>query len=182
MGPDRARAGEELAEPAALVVLDPRRALVARERGRDEPRERERRRARGEADVEREQARERARGKAAAQKPTYSTVLQQTFAAASSTGVRASWGVSAACAGRCAVCATVKTTANTRTTPSGAPAAAAHAAPSSAAVRAAALQTSTDRRERRSASIAAYGAARPAGSMRTTSATATAPVPPCSYA
>jgi hypothetical protein len=83
-----------------------------------------------------------------------SIVLQHTFAAASSVGERDSCGISAACAGLCAIPAMLISAARLSTSANGPSAAttAASAAPSAARARPPA--TSTRRREWWSASIA----------------------------
>jgi hypothetical protein len=111
-------------------------------------------------------------------KPTLSSVLQQMLAAASSRGERESCGISAACAGLCAVPAMLISAASARTTANGAPAETASAAPAARSARVTPPAISISLREWRSASIEAYGAASTDGAMRTSTATPTARAPP----
>ena len=165
-GPDALR---EIGEAAAAPPREPRaarhaaaghaRARVSASDGR----------ARGEADVEpgqRRRARPR-RGCRAGSRRSRSR-SSPTLAAASSAGVRASCGISAACAGRCAVPRDGEQRGEDQHDAERRARAGGHRAPASATVARTALHSSSARREWRSASIAAYGAASPEGGIRTT--------------
>ena len=113
-------------------------------------------------------------------KPALSIPLHAALEAASCSGVRASVGSSAACAGLIAVEAIVKAAASASTTANGAPAATAAATSARLAARRSVARTITSRRELRSASRLVIGAAKAAGSIRTSAATPTAEAPPTS--
>ena len=113
-------------------------------------------------------------------KPALSIALQAALEAASCSGVRASVGSSAACAGLIAVDAIVKQAASTSTTANGAPTATAAATSERLPARTSVALTITSRRELRSASRLVTGAAKAAGSIRTSAARPTAEAPPAS--
>jgi len=94
-------------------------------------------------------------------------VLEATFAAVSSSGVRASEGSSAAWAGRKAVAATEITVASPKSVSTGASAKATAAQAAMAAARATLAPAITRTRSRRSPRIEVNGAANAAGTMRT---------------
>ncbi len=113
-------------------------------------------------------------------KPALSIAVSTALEAASCSGVRASVGSSAACAGLIAVEAIVKTAASPSTSANGASSATAPAISARQPERTSVACTITSRRELRSASRLVIGAVNAAGSSRTSAAMPTADAPPTS--
>ena len=114
--------------------------------------------------------------------PMLSSVLDVTFAAVSSDGVRTSRGSNADCAGRNTVPATVVSATSAYTTAAGPPDAIVPAAASMSAQRARSLDTITATRGKRSTSDDVNGAAIAAGMSLMSPTRPTAAAPPWSYA